>query len=101
MFSRLGFLPARLLEEVYSRAALPLQALNVDPMCQHPGPSDAPVCGPYQSDGDHNHDLSASPQVGFQLLCYESASYTFQGIRGLHIYYPITGGDEGGKLRHF
>ena len=62
-----GFLVC-LLEEYQSSAVLPIRALQADIIFQNPGPLDAPVCGPHQSDGNPNFDVSARLRVGFPPL---------------------------------
>ena len=63
-FSGFGAFLERLLEEVYSGAVLPLQALHTDIMCPPTGPLDAPVCGLHQSDGNPTLEISARTRVG-------------------------------------
>ena len=60
-FTWSGDIAARLPEEVYPRSVLPLRALDSDIVRQHPGPLDAPVCGPHKSDGNPTLDVSARP----------------------------------------
>ena len=48
-------------------------------MRRYPGPPDAPVCGPHQSDDNHNIDVSARPRVGLLPLCCKATGYLFQG----------------------
>ena len=79
-----GDLSARLPEEVDPSAVFPLQALDANHVCRHPGPPDAPVCGPHQSDGSPNLDVSARLGLGLRPLCCEAACYLFQGSCCLH-----------------
>ena len=76
----------RLHEEVELVAVFPLQALEADIVRQYPGPPDAPVCGPHQSDGDPTLDVSACPGVGMLPLCCEADGHPLQGSRRLHIH---------------
>ena len=76
-FARSRVLPARLSEKFDPNAVLPLQAMYADLMFLHPGPPDAQVCGPHQSDGNHTLDASARPGVGLQPIFCEEAGYTF------------------------
>ena len=100
-FDMSGDLPARIYEQVNTSAILPLRALDADLVLQHHGPPDAPVCGPHQSDGDPNIDVSAHHGVGLTPLYCEAAGYPFQGSRIHHTQYRINGGDECRKCRHF
>ena len=90
------FFLARLSEEVEGGNVLPLWMLHADPMRWHSGPPDAPVCGLHQINGNLTLDLYAYPQVGLLPICYEVDGYPFQITRGLHIQYPINGGEEWG-----
>ena len=60
-------------------------------------PPYALVCGPHKSGGNPTLDVSARPQVGLLPICYEVDGYPFQITRGLHIQYPINGGEEWGE----
>ena len=66
------FLLAHLPEEVDPRAVFPLRLLDLYPMRRHPGPPDAPVFGPHQSDSEPNLDVSARPRVELTPLCCEA-----------------------------
>ena len=68
---------ARLPEEVEPGAILPLQALDANLMHWHPGPPDAPVCGPHQSDGNRTLDVYTRPWVGLPPLYCDLTGYTF------------------------
>ena len=57
-------LSALLPEDVDPGGVFPLQAMYTNLVRRHPGPPDAPVCGPHQSDGDPTIDVSARPIVG-------------------------------------
>ena len=59
--AEVGVFPALLSEQVEPGAILPLQAMHDDPMCHHPGPPDAPVCVPHQSDDNPTVGVSACP----------------------------------------
>ena len=61
-----------------------MQELHDDPMFEHPGPPDAPVCGPYQIYGSPALDVSTRPRVGLLPLCCEADGYPFQGIPHPH-----------------
>ena len=61
---------------------------------RQPGPPDAPVCGPHQSDGDPSLEVSKHPRVVLLPICCEADGYTFQGSRHLHTQYPINGGNK-------
>ena len=98
VYQGLGFYPSRLQEEVKSSAVLPMRELYADPMFRHPGPLDAPVCGPHQSDGNTNLDVYAYPSVGLPSLCCEASGYNFQGSPRLHTQYPINRGNEGREI---
>ena len=74
----------RLPEQVESGAVFPTQALDADIVRRHPGPPDAPVCVPHQSDGGPTIDVCARPGVGLLTLCYEAAGYPILGSRRLH-----------------
>ena len=63
---------AHLPEEVDPRAVFPLRLLDLYPMRRHPGPPDAPVFGPHQSDSEPNLDVSARPRVELTPLCCEA-----------------------------
>ena len=67
-------------------------------MRRYPGPPDAPVCGPHQSDDNHNIDVSARPRVGLLPLCCKATGYLFQGICHLHTQQPVNGGNEGREV---
>ena len=75
---------ARLPEEVHSGAVFPLLDLDADLVCKHPGPPDAPVCGPHQSDGYPTIDVPAYPGVGLPPLCCGADGYYVQGSQRLH-----------------
>ena len=97
-FSRSGVLPSRLSEQVEPGAFLPLQAMYADLVWRHLGSLDAPVCGPHQSDGNPDLDVSALPIVGLLSLCLELTDYPFYGSLCLHTQYPINGGNEGREM---
>ena len=71
-------------ERVLPGAVFPLWALHADPMLRCPGSPDSPMCGPHQSDGNPNLDVTARPRVGFLTLCCQATSYSLQGSRCLH-----------------
>ena len=100
-FSWYGYLSARLTEDVDTGAVFPLRDLDPNIVCRHPGPLDALVCGPHQSDGDLTLDVSTRPVLGLSPLCFEADVYTFQVSRRLHNQYPINEGDEGKDVSYF
>ena len=59
--------------ELYDRIMIIFAAgrryFTVEPMCQHTGALDAPVCDQHQSDGNPTFDVSARLQVGLMPLC--------------------------------
>ena len=60
---------ASLLEYIEPDAVFLLQEMDACPLRRHPGPPDALVCGPHQSDGDPTLDVPACPSVGLPPLC--------------------------------
>ena len=88
----------RLSEQVDTVAVFPHHVLDAGLVRQHPGPLDAPVCGPHQSDVNPTLDVSDRPIVGMTPLCCEASGYPFQGSRCLHTQLPMNGGDEGRKM---
>ena len=78
------YILVRLPEEVDTGAVFPLQELDANIVCQHPGPPDSQVCVPHQCDGDPTLDVSAHPGLGLPPLCYEATGYPFQRNRRLH-----------------
>ena len=93
-----GVSPTRLYEQVDLLAVLLLQALHADLMWCPPGPLDAPICGPHQSDGNPTIDISARPRVGLPPLCCEATGYPFQGSRRPQTHQPDDGGNEGREV---
>ena len=79
-----GNLSTCLPEEVEPGSVFPLQELDANLVLRHPGPPDAPLCGPHQSDGDPNIDVSARPRVGLPPLFCDMTGYPFQGSLCLH-----------------
>ena len=71
-FSWPRYLSARLPEEVDPGDVFTLRALDANHMRRHPGPPDAPVCGPHQSDSDPNLVVYAHPGVGLRPLFCEA-----------------------------
>ena len=64
----------------------------------YPGPPDAPVCGPHQSYGDLNLDISARPIVGLPPLCGEANGCPFQSSRRLLTQKPVNIGNKGREV---
>ena len=85
-----GDLKTRLHEEVDPGALFSLRALDTNIVNRNPGSSDAPVCGPHQSDGDPNLHVSTLPRVDLPPLCCKATEYPFQGSRHLQTQYPIN-----------
>ena len=92
---------ARLLEDVEPGAVFPLQALYNNIVLRHPGPPDAPVCGPHQSDGDPTLNVSVSTRLGLPPLFDEATSYPLQGSRRLHTQQPVDRGNKGISVSKF
>ena len=61
-------------------------------------PPDAPMCGPYQSDGNTTLDVSAHPLIGLPPLCCKAAGYPLHGERRLHTQQSIDEGNKGGEV---
>ena len=68
----LGVFLACLSEEVQYDIAFPLGLLHAHFVCWHPEPLYALVCGPHQSDGNTNLDVSTRPIVGLPPLFCEA-----------------------------
>ena len=81
-----GDILAHLPEEVDPGAIFPLTALDASIVRWHPGPPDAPVCGPHQSDGYPNLDVSVRPILGLPPIFCEAEGYLFQGSHCLHTH---------------
>ena len=71
------------------------KGLDTNRVHRHPGPPDAPVCGPHQIDVDPTRDVSARPRVWLPPLCGEATEYPFQGSRRLHTQNPVGVGNKG------
>ena len=97
-FSWPGDLLARLPEEDDPGAVFSLQGLDDNLVRRHPGPPDAPVFGPHQSEFNHTLDVSTRPGLGFLPLLCKTAGYNFQGSRCLHTQHPINGGNGGQEV---
>ena len=69
---------ALLLEEVDPSAVFPLRALDANIVRWHPGPMDASVCGPHQSDSKPTLDVSAHPRVGLTTLCCKATGHPYR-----------------------
>ena len=50
---------AHLPKDVDPSAVFSLRAMDTNFVRRHPGPPDAPVCGPHKCDGDPTLDVSA------------------------------------------
>ena len=72
-FSWLGDISERLPEEVEPGAIFPLRGMDTNILRQHPGPTDATVCGLHQSYGNPTPDVSPRPGVGLPHLCFKVA----------------------------
>ena len=82
-------------EDFEPSTVFPLRALDTNFVCQHPGPLDAQVCGPHQSDVDPTLDVYARPRVGLSPLCCVATGYHFWVIRRLHPQKPVDRGNKG------
>ena len=65
---------------------------------RHLGPLHAPVCGPHQSDGDPNIDVSARHQVWLTPMFCEATGYPFQVGHCIHLHQPVGVGNEGREV---
>ena len=74
----------RLPEQRQAGPDFPLRSLHTDFLCRHLWPSDAPVCGPHQSDCNPTLDVSTRLWVWLLSLWCEATGYPFQGSRRLH-----------------
>ena len=72
-----GVFLARLSNQVDPGVIVPLQDLHDTLMYRHPGPPDAPVCGPHQSYGNPTLDVSTRRRVRLLPLCCELSGYPF------------------------
>ena len=84
----------RLPEQRESSPVVPLRSLHTDFVCRHPWPLETRVCGPHQSDGNPNLDVSTRLRVGLLPLWCEATGYHFQGICRLHPEKSINRGYE-------
>ena len=56
------------------------------------------MCGPHQSDGNPNLELTARPRLLLPPLCGEATGYTFQGSCRLHTQQATQRGIKGGEV---
>ena len=74
----------RLSEQVDPGAVLPLWLMYAEIVRWYPGPPDATVCGPHQSDGNVTLYISIRPGVGMPPLFCEADGYPFLGSHQFH-----------------